>query len=342
MITVTKLFAIGITLFIMGTASRASAGTTNFTYDIKGRLTGADYGNGMVVQYTYDTMGNRISLTAPPLPPGPPIVTTNVPIVLVSGVPPAVYVAFEGTVNANRASTTVTFEYGLTTAYGASVPATPSPVTAGITTTTVKNDLVTGLALNTTYHYRVRGVNSSGTTYGNDVTFTIPSGPSDAPVASPPGGTYNGPVTVTLTAAGALMIYYSTDGTPPSLIYSKPLLITTTSTLQAFAVTGTGMSGTMIETYTINNVVQPVMLDVVPPQYFAAIQDACTAAGNGATIKVQTATFTENLLLNTVGTIVTIKGGYEPTFTSQTGVTTVKGTLTVSKGGLVVDRLTIK
>jgi hypothetical protein len=296
----------------------------------------------MVVQYTYDTIGNRISLTAPPLPPVAPIVTTKVPIVITSGVPPEVYAAFEGTVNANRASTAVTFEYGLTTAYGSSVPATPSPVPAGITTTTVKNDLVTGLALSTTYHYRVKAVSSAGTTYGNDVTFTTPSGPSDAPVASPPGGTYNGPVTVTLTAAGALMIFYSTDGTPPSQIYSLPLLITTTSTLQAFAITDTGMTGTMIEKYTINNMVQPVMLDVIPPQYFATIQEACTAAGDGATVKVQTATFTENLLLNTVGTKVIIKGGYEPTFSAQTGVATVKGTLTIRKGGLVVDRVVIK
>jgi len=119
-------------------------------------------------------------------------------------------------------------------------------------------------------------------------------------------------------------------------------LITATTMLQAYALTSSGPSNLMVETYTISNTVLPVMIDGIPPQYFASIQGACTAAGNGALIKVQAAMFTENLLLNTVGTKVTLKGGYEPTFTTQTGVTTVKGTLTVGKGGLVADRVVIR
>ena len=74
-----------------------------------------------------------------------------------------------GTVNANNASTTVTFEYGLTTSYGTSVSATPGTVT-GAGDTSVSASL-SGLAPNTTYHFRVVGVNSAGTTYGADMTF---------------------------------------------------------------------------------------------------------------------------------------------------------------------------
>ncbi|HPG40304.1 MAG TPA: FlgD immunoglobulin-like domain containing protein [bacterium] len=74
-----------------------------------------------------------------------------------------------GTVNANNASTTVTFEYGLTTGYGSTVTADESPVTGG--TATAVSYTLTGLLPGTTYHYRAVGVNSKGTTNGDDVTF---------------------------------------------------------------------------------------------------------------------------------------------------------------------------
>lgn len=77
-----------------------------------------------------------------------------------------------GVVNANNASTgtTVTFQYGLTTAYGSTVPATPSPVDGNTDTAVTAN--LSGLEPGTTYHYRVLGSNSVGTTFGEDKTFT--------------------------------------------------------------------------------------------------------------------------------------------------------------------------
>ncbi|MCI5137722.1 MAG: hypothetical protein D3922_04740, partial [Candidatus Electrothrix sp. AR1] len=75
-----------------------------------------------------------------------------------------------GTVNANGVSSTVTFEYGLTTGYGTTVTADQSPVTGS--TDTAVSHAITGLAPSTTYHYRVIGVNSIGTSNGADMTFT--------------------------------------------------------------------------------------------------------------------------------------------------------------------------
>ncbi|MBW6460747.1 MAG: T9SS type A sorting domain-containing protein, partial [Bacteroidales bacterium] len=80
-----------------------------------------------------------------------------------------------GTVNANCFSTVVTFEYGTTMAYGSTITAIESPVTGGVDTP-VSADLA-GLITGQTYHYRVVGENSEGTTYGMDMTFTTGANP---------------------------------------------------------------------------------------------------------------------------------------------------------------------
>ncbi|MDY0017334.1 MAG: C25 family cysteine peptidase [Candidatus Delongbacteria bacterium] len=80
-----------------------------------------------------------------------------------------------GTVNANGYSTTVTFEYGLTTGYGSTMAGTPGTVT-GTTNTSVSANL-TGLASSSTYNFRVKAVNSEGTTYGANQTFTTDAEP---------------------------------------------------------------------------------------------------------------------------------------------------------------------
>ena len=74
-----------------------------------------------------------------------------------------------GTVNANNASSTVSFEYGLTVAYGSTVNAVPNTVTGS--TVTPVTGAITGLTVNTTYHFRIKAVNSGGTSYGLDKTF---------------------------------------------------------------------------------------------------------------------------------------------------------------------------
>lgn len=73
-----------------------------------------------------------------------------------------------GTVTPNGASTTVSFEYGLTTSYGSS---TGTSTITGTSSSNI-NSTLTGLAAETAYHYRVVATNSYGTSYGSDVSFT--------------------------------------------------------------------------------------------------------------------------------------------------------------------------
>ena len=99
-----------------------------------------------------------------------PIATLPVVVTTAATAVTGTTATLNGTVNANNASTTVTFEYGLTVAYGTVLPGAPATVTG--TSVTNVNASLTGLLPNTLYHYRVNGVNSGGTANGGDMTFT--------------------------------------------------------------------------------------------------------------------------------------------------------------------------
>ena len=96
-----------------------------------------------------------------------PTVTTNAASAIA-----ATSATLNGTVSSNGASTTVTFQYGLTTSYAAgTATAAQSPLAAGAAGAAV-SAAVSGLACNATYHFRAVGTNSIATTYGADATFT--------------------------------------------------------------------------------------------------------------------------------------------------------------------------
>jgi hypothetical protein len=79
-----------------------------------------------------------------------------------------------GTVNANTLITDVYFDWGLTSAYGNTVTATPPTVT-GTTATPVLVNL-SSLQSSTIYHFRVKGNNAAGAATGGDLTFTTSGG----------------------------------------------------------------------------------------------------------------------------------------------------------------------
>lgn len=47
------------------------AGTVSYTYDALGRLNTADYGNNVVIQYSYDAAGNRTQVVTNGASPPP-------------------------------------------------------------------------------------------------------------------------------------------------------------------------------------------------------------------------------------------------------------------------------
>jgi len=80
----------------------------------------------------------------------------------------------EGTVNPEGSPTAYYFEYGPTTAYGAKAPASPAGLGYGTTAVSV-SQFVSGLAANTTYHYRIVAESPEGVSNGTDKTFTTGS-----------------------------------------------------------------------------------------------------------------------------------------------------------------------
>jgi hypothetical protein len=79
-------------------------------------------------------------------------------------------------VTSNGGVTTVVLEYGTTTAYGTTAPASQSPL-AGTAIAEFVSALIGGLTADTTYHWRVSATNSAGTTTSSDQVFkTLPAG----------------------------------------------------------------------------------------------------------------------------------------------------------------------
>ena len=115
-----------------------------------------------------------------------------------------------GMINPNGADTTVSFDYGATTAYGVNLAATTGgtvPVGSGDTTVGVT---LSGLSCGTLYHYRVTAVNSAGAVNGNDATFTTSACPVPPSIgAQPVNVTVNsgGSTSFTVNATGSLLTY---------------------------------------------------------------------------------------------------------------------------------------
>jgi hypothetical protein len=146
-----------------------------------------------------------------------------------------------GTVNANNASTTVTFQYGLTTTYGTTATATPSPVTG--TASTAVSAAITGLTPNTLYHFRVVAVNATGTTNGLDATFTTsaaaPAATTGAAASiTATGATLNGTVTAN-NASTTVTFQYGLTTTYGTTATATPSPVTgTANTAVSAAITG--------------------------------------------------------------------------------------------------------
>jgi hypothetical protein len=75
-----------------------------------------------------------------------------------------------GNVISTGATATTSFDFGTTTTYGTNIAATPSQVYSSTAVAINANN--TDLACNTTYNFRTKAINSAGTGYGTNQSFT--------------------------------------------------------------------------------------------------------------------------------------------------------------------------
>lgn len=155
-----------------------------------------------------------------------------------------------GTVNAQGDSTTISFQYGLTTAYGDSFPATPGNLSSSIAESVSAS--LSNLSPNTTYSYRIVATNAAGTTNGANQTFTtfadLPGQPQSVGVTAG-----DGMAMVTFTApgsnGGAAITGYIVTASPGGITasgISSPISVTglTNGTPYTFTVAATNSVGT--------------------------------------------------------------------------------------------------
>ena len=132
---------------------------------------------------------------------GPPVATTSAATLIAS-----LSATLNGSLNPHGLTTTVSFQYGTTTAYGST---TPMQTQTGNTYRNIVAN-ISGLSANTVYHFRIVATNSAGTRFGGDRTFTTLS------VTGPPVATTN-PVTFIASFSAMLNALLNPHGLPTSV-----------------------------------------------------------------------------------------------------------------------------
>ena len=274
-------------------------------------------------------------LTFTTLPLAPAVVTTAATAITTSGA------TLNGTVNPNGGTGIVTIEYGLTTAYGNTLAATPGTVT-GIVATNV-SAAVSGLTPYTTYHYRVVSTNAGGTTNGNDMTLLTLPVPSTVTTLAASGiaettATLNGSVNANYAPTnvsfewGLTNAYGNTVAATPLTVTGNTLTATsadisglTLATVYHFRCVGNGPGGTVYGqdmTFT-SGCFTPVM-----PGTITGSQNVCkNTSGNVYSIAP---------VANSTGYVWTVPAGATITSGANTNSITVDFSLSAVSGNITV------
>jgi hypothetical protein len=203
---------------------------------------------------------------------------------------------------------------------------------------------ISGLFPATTYHVRAYATNAVGTAYGDDVTFST-----------------NAVLSVTVPGPGAGSVHFSSpdfncsSGTcERSYPYGSSVTLTPVagdhSLFGGWQGSCSNPSGDCVLTMDANRAVQADF--VIDPVYgvwndpgtiyyssiFAAYQDAVSGV---TSIKACQLELKGDINFN-LGKSIKLSGGYDSSYLTNIGFTTVKGGVTVSTGDVTVDRLIIR
>jgi hypothetical protein len=201
---------------------------------------------------------------------------------------------------------------------------------------------ITGLTEATQYHVRTYATNTAGTAYGNDITFY-----SDAVLRVTILGDGDGSVQSIAFGIGCGSGTCTNDITYGETVeLSHSLIGHTLFGGWSGDCTGIGLctlamnqSRTVFATFGIN----PAEAVWIDPglNYYSKIGTAYLATGSTLNIKACRIEIPEDLDLN-LGKTIILSGGYNSSYSDNSGLTTVKGTVMVSSGSLTVENLAIR
>ena len=173
-----------------------------------------------------------------------PIVSSEEPTVTVDDGP----VTLSGTLNPNGFSSTAVFQYSTTADFSGTVVDIPVSGTFTGTSLSTVSTVVSGLTGSTTYYFRLKVTNASGSAYGSTLSFVpadIPA-PTSLVVTSLDDTTANGTLRWAITQANT-----TSGGIYDSITFSVDGTITLTSALpqitQNVTITGNGRTQTIID-----------------------------------------------------------------------------------------------
>lgn len=173
-----------------------------------------------------------------------PTVTSEDPTITVDDGP----VTLSGTLNPNGYAATASFQYSTTPDFSGAI--TTIPVTGTFTGTSAQSvsTVVSGLNLTTTYYFRLKVTNASGSAYGSTISFINADlvAPVALVVTSLADDGSNGTLRWAMTQANA-----TAGGIYDAIIFGLDGTITLTSALpqitQAVTITGNGITNTIID-----------------------------------------------------------------------------------------------
>ena len=188
--------------------------------------------------------------------------------------------------------------------------------TGNVTVTTVGGSNSISLTVNALLVPTITWSTPASITYGT----ALSSGQLNA-AASVPGSFSYTPAAGTLLAAGIQQL--SVNFTPTDTVNYTP------------ATAGVTLTVTPV-------VILPVYLPRGGTPYFSTISAAYAGAATIDTMELLSLTLTEPVVTFNLQKSITIKGGFDNSFAIQTGMTTIRGNVTVSGGTLVLDRIIIQ
>src|SRR3569623_1802084 len=299
-IAFTEFFAISETITLTSSKGTASyfvsaggSGTFNVAGDVNAAKMQGITSFTVSANPTYFAIGfDNIVLSNITSPASAPTATTSAASSI-----SATGATLNGTVNDNGASTTVTFDYGTTTGYGTNVAGTTGgPVAAGSGSTAVSKTLA-GLTCNTTYHYRVKGVNSAGTTNGSDASFTTSKCAQTITFNNPGAQNFGTTPTLTATSTSGLTVSFSSSTTGVCTITSGGALTFVTAGTCTINADQAGDStyltaSTVSRSFSVNAVVAgaPTIGTATAGDTQASISFSAPASNGGASITGYTVT----------------------------------------------------